>query len=556
MTMIDRARSWLRAALLQTTKPASGRVITGNGLAGVRVDHDIALTYSAVWACVQVISQTIGVLGWHVFERERNGKKVKRDDLLLDWIIDQQPNTEMSAQVFRETLTAHCLLWGNAYAEIVFDNAGRVSQLWPLLPDRMRPVRDASGKLYYEYYTGATNAANRGIVPLEARNVLHLRGLGFDGVVGYDVISYQAMSMGMGIANERYASAFFRNGAHLSIGLVTDKALDKKARENIREAFKETYARGPGEAFQIGVFGDGVKPHEFSVSPEASQLVENRKFAITDIARIFRVPPHMIADLDKSAFSNIEQQSIDFTQHTILPWVTRWEQEANIKLIGARNSRLYTKLNLMTLQRGDIKSRYEAYQIGRQNGWLNANTILALEDMDPIPGIAGEAYIVPLNFQLADKLDEEPPAPAAPPGATPPAEPSGDTPPEPSPTAPGKTNAPADRGMSRLGPLVAKVADRIIAREHNALGKKAEVTAAVLAAWLPGHGEYVHDELVPVFIAMGLSEAGAFGAAGSIRELLDIAIADHWLGKEQPERDTCAAWLADKINTVALEALK
>jgi len=548
-------------ALLQRTPPQTViRYIGPRGPAGIHVDHDIAMTYSAVWACVKVIAETIGVLGWHVFERTGTGK-TKRTDLWLDTMLDSYPNPEMTAQTFRETLTAHCALWGNGYAEIVRDGAGRPNQLWPLLPDRVFPRRDQSGQLYYEYRVGGLSGNSNGqtIVPLEAANVLHVKGLGYDGVVGYDVIAYQAMAIGMGIANERYASAFFKNGAHLSFGLVAEKQLDKEARASLRTAFEEAYSGGPGQAFKVAVFDNGVKPQQFSVSPEASQLVENRKFAVTDIARIFRVPPHMIADLEKSAFANIEQQSIDFVMHTILPWATRWEQEANAKLLGPRFTKGYTKLNLGTLMRGDQKTRYEAYKIGREWGWLNANEIREWEHMDPIPGDAGTAYIVPLNYQLADEIGQQPePAPGAPP------KPNGDAPGnadqgEPAP----KQGAKAQRAPGEaLGPVLAQAAERIQSREWHALSKRAEKLRGdprrfrdELEPWLTIHSDYIEDQLRPVFLALGLDEAQALAAADAVATAEELAIRETWAPErsEDPTLDSPSRHAA-LLDTIKLNA--
>lgn len=386
--------------------------------AGVPIDHDNAMCVSAVWACVRVIAQTIGVLSMHAYQSKPNGGKTRRTDLRIDQMMRRNPNAYMTAMTLRETMTAHVLTWGNAYAEIERDLAGRPIAMWILLPDRTYPILANDGSLWYE--TSNARGGERYVLP--AADVFHLKGFGFDGLVGYDVIAYAARSIGAATAAETFASSFFANGTQLSGGLFHPKRLSKEAKQGIREEFERTY-KGSRNAFRMAIFEEGVDWKQFGLSPEAAQFLETRQFSVEDVARWFGVPLHKVGHLLRATNNNIEHQGIEFVVDTILPMAVRWEQEADSKLLtaGLRNDHFW-KLNVATLMRGDMASRYAAYEKGRLNGWLNANQICELEDLDPI-GPAGDVYIVPLNYQNADRLLDPPappPAPAPAPGATPP----------------------------------------------------------------------------------------------------------------------------------------
>lgn len=425
--------NWLKritAALLPRGNTSQHRIMLGTrGTSGIYVDHNVAMTFGAVFAAVKVISESIGVLGMHRFNRQKDGGKERMDTHPATQVLNRQWNPLMVAQTGREVTTAHALLYGNGYSEIVLDAAGRLSQLWPLLPDRMLP-QFVEGELVYRYLVRSGE-----YVDLRPDQVLHIKGLGFDGVGGYDVVTYMSRSIGQGIAAEQYAGAFFGNGAHLSGALFHPSNLSKDGKESLRQEFQSVY-QGSSNAFRMAVFEEGMEWKQFSTTPEAAQMIQSRKFSVTDIARWFRVPPHMLADLEKATFSNIEQQALEFVTHTLLPWVTRWEQECDLKLIKPAEANVgFHKLNLSTLLRGDLKSRYESYKVGREWGWLSANDIREFEDMDPLAADIGEIYIVPLNYQRSEALAEIPgpepePSEPSPSGEPPPAlpDPDGDEP--------------------------------------------------------------------------------------------------------------------------------
>lgn len=375
---------------------------------GVRVTEDNSLTYSAVWGCVRIIAETLSSLAWHVLERLPDGGKEPVSNSPVDWMLHTQANPEMAAGTFRETLMANALLWGNGYAEIERDGAGRPVWLWPLPPDRVEVRRDDAGALFYRYWPSTGGAQD-----FHPRDIFHLKGLGFDGLVGYSVIHLAAQSIGLGIAMETNGSAFFGNGSAPQ-GILTfpGKASDE-ALEETGKNWNRRHA-GPRKAHSVAVLDQGITYTPVSMSNTDSQWLEGRQFQISEIARWFRVPPHKLADLTRATFSNIEHQSIEFVTDTILPWAKRLEQEADIKLFGrALQGRYFTKLRIESLLRGDLLSRWQAYQLGLDRGVWSINEVRENEDMNGI-GPDGDKRLVPLNMQLLERAGEEPVAPKTP----------------------------------------------------------------------------------------------------------------------------------------------
>ena len=223
----------------------------------------------------------------------------------------------MTSFVFRETLMGHLLLWGNAYAQIIRDGRGRVVSLYPLLPNKMLVNRNDQGILYYQYEKDGQ------IFLLRNYEVLHIPGLGFDGLIGYSPIAMAKNAIGMAIATEEYGAKFFANGA--SLGGVLEHPGVVKDPARIRESWNAVY-QGSGNAHRVAVLEEGMKFQSIGIPPEQAQFLETRKFQINEIARIFRIPPHMIGDLEKSSFSNIEKKKMEFVMYTLDPWVVRWEE--------------------------------------------------------------------------------------------------------------------------------------------------------------------------------------------------------------------------------------
>ena len=297
------------------------------------------------------------------------------------------------------TLMTHLLLWGNAYAQIIRNGKGEVIALYPLMPNKMTVDRDENGQLYYTYQRASEEAHTMEgtSVRLKPYDVLHIPGLGFDGLVGYSPIAMAKNAIGMAIACEEFGAKFFANGAAPSGVLEHPGTL--KDPKRVRDAWQSQFG-GSSNSGKVAVLEEGMKYTPISISPEQAQFLETRKFQINEIARIFRVPPHMVGDLEKSSFSNIEQQSLEFVKYTLDPWVIRWEQSIMRSLLTPEEKKTYyAKFNLDGLLRGDYQSRMNGYAIGRQNGWMSANDIRELENLDRIPAEeGGDLYLINGNM--------------------------------------------------------------------------------------------------------------------------------------------------------------
>lgn len=375
------------------------RFLFGPTTSGKNVNEFTAMQTTAVYSCVRILSEAIASLPLNIYRYKAAGKERVYDHPLYH-ILHDEPNPEMTSFVFRETLMSHLLIWGNAYAQIIRDGAGRVVALYPLLPDKMQVYRDDSGELYYIYTKSSDenpNLRQYGQVRLSRYDVLHIPGLGFDGLVGYSPIAMAKNAVGISLACEEYGASFFANGANPSGVLEHPGILKDPAK--VRDSWNEVY-RGSGNAHKIAVLEEGMKYTPISISPEEAQFLETRKFQIDEIARLYRIPPHMVGDLEKSSFSNIEQQSLEFVKYTLDPWVIRWEQSLMRSLLTpAEKQQYFIKLNVDGLLRGDYQSRMSGYATGRQNGWLSANDIRELEDLNPIPAEeGGDLYLINGNM--------------------------------------------------------------------------------------------------------------------------------------------------------------
>jgi len=371
----------------------------GGTSSGKAVTERSAMQMTAVYSCVRILAEAIAGLPLHVYRYTKSGGKEKAIDHPLYRLLHDEPNPEMSSFVFRETLMTHLLLWGNAYAQIIRNGKNEVIALYPLMPNKMTVDRDEKGQLYYSYQRSNDEAPTMkgSTVTLKPTDVLHIPGLGFDGLVGYSPIAMAKNSIGMAIACEEYGAKFFANGA--SPGGVLEHPGTIKDPARVRESWQSTFG-GSGNANKIAVLEEGMKYTPIGISPEQAQFLETRKFQINEIARIFRVPPHMVGDLEKSSFSNIEQQSLEFVKYTLDPWVIRWEQSIMRSLLNEdEKGSLFAKFNVEGLLRGDYQSRMNGYAIGRQNGWMSANDIRELEDLDLIPAEeGGDLYLINGNM--------------------------------------------------------------------------------------------------------------------------------------------------------------
>lgn len=369
---------------------------------GVTVTPETALQTSAVYGCVSVIAGTVSTLPLHIYRRLPGGGREKATDHPLYSLLHDAPNDLLTSCEWREMMQAHLCLRGNAYAGIIRDGAGVVRALEPIHPDRVSvfqrenkvtySVQEASGP--QETYTHET--------------MLHLRGLGNSGVIGFSPIALARNAIGLAIATENHGSKLFANGARPSGVLETPANLTDAQLKALRAAWDAAHS-GQENAGKMAILSQGMKYSGVSMSNEDAQFLETRKFQIPEIARIFRVPLHKIQDMSGATFSNIEHQAIEFVTDCIRPWVVKWEQRLNVTLLTPAERREYfIEYSLDALMRGDTTSRYTAYRVGREGGWLSSNDIRDLENMNRIEG--GDTYMQPLNFTRLGEFQAQQPA--------------------------------------------------------------------------------------------------------------------------------------------------
>lgn len=381
--------------------------------AGALVNEGSALGQAAVWAAVRVLSETVAQLPLKVYRLLEPAGKTPDPGHPLWTVLHDLANPEMTAYEFRCALQGHLALYGNAYAEIQRDQLGRVVALWPLRPDRMEVTRDEAGSRVWLYRLPAgTEVKWTWASPTrQPAPIWHLRGFGSDGSVGYSPLQLLREPLGLAMAAEEYGARLFSNAARPSGVLQTPNRLTPEAASRLKSSWEAAH-RGLSNANRTAVLEEGVTWQQVGMPPDDAQFIESRKFSLGEIARCFRVPPHMIGDLDRATFSNIEHQSIDFVVHTLMPWLVAWEQSAARDLLSVKSFATHQiRFTVQGLLRGDIKSRYDAYAVGRQWGWLSADDVRELEDMNPLPEGRGQMYLSPLNMVPAgeegEALDDE-----------------------------------------------------------------------------------------------------------------------------------------------------
>jgi len=376
---------------------------------GVAVSSENAMNFSAVFCAVNIIAGSIASLPLQLYRRVGDGgKEPYRDHPLYD-LLHNQPNPEMTSYVFREILQQHILLTGNAYAEIVPDRVGRPAELWPVNPAVTKMLRDAN-TIYYEIDEGG---GKKRIVP--ADRMFHMPGLSFDGRVGYSVLAKARETFGLGLAMEEFQARFYGQGTNVGSVLEHPGKLSPEAHQRLVADVEEQRA-GLTHAHKSMILEEGMKFVKTGMPLEDAQFLESKVFQISEIARWFNLPPHKLKKLSRATFSNIEQQQIEFLQDSIRPWAVRWEQHIAWKLLRPDERRtLFAEFNLDGLQRGDTKSRMEAYAAMRNVGAINADEIRAKENLNPIGDLAGQMYWRPLNMgdageavAVAPAVTEEP----------------------------------------------------------------------------------------------------------------------------------------------------
>lgn len=359
---------------------------------GVHVTPESSLRATAVFACVRVLSETLASLPLITYRRLPRGKD-RAADFYLYSILHDTPNPEMTSFTFRETMTAHVALWGNGFAEIQPDGAGRARYLWPLLPNQTVPQRAENGMLFYKTYVPGA-----GYKGLAADRVLHVRGLGMNGLMGLSPIAQARNAVGLAMATEEFGARVFGNGSMPGVILKYPGNLDEPQYEAMQASWQAAHG-GLTNAHRVAILEGGIEAEKIGMPNDDAQFLETRKFQVREIARLFRVPPHLISDLEQATFSNIEQQSLEFVIYTMLPWFARWEQEIDRSVLLDQERRTYfVEFLIDSLLRGDTATRFAAYTSAIQSGWMNRNEVREKENMNP-GDPALDRFREPLNMQ-------------------------------------------------------------------------------------------------------------------------------------------------------------
>jgi len=358
--------------------------------AGPAVTEENAMRSSAVYACIRIISESIAALPLVLYKQSGRDKS-KANSHPLYPVLHNLANPDMTALEWRELMISHCLLCGNGYSEKEIDNAGKIRALWPLRPDKMEDMqRGANGQLYYLYRM--PDQTQRAI---PSYRIHHLKGLG-NGLMGYSPIMQAAkQAIGLSLAAEEYGARFYSNGARPGLIFRHPGKLTDQAAKRLKESFAAEH-QGLSNAHRTKILEEGMDVTTIGIANNEAQFLETRKFQVTEIARIYRVPPHMLADLDRATFSNIEQQSINFVMYTLMPWLVRHEQAIYRDLLTESERRtMFAKYNVEGMLRGDTLSRYQSYQVAVNNTILTPNEIRELEDRNPIEG--GDVLFTPVT---------------------------------------------------------------------------------------------------------------------------------------------------------------
>lgn len=371
-------------------------------LSGARINERTSLGFAPVWSAVRLLSESIAFLPWRTMRRGADGSRDQARDHPVWPILHDAANPELTAYELMELLTSHVLTWGNGYAEIERDGAGRPRALWAIRPDHVTVVRRDRQKFLWVQVPG------KQAVRLAPGSYLHLRGLGHDGLIGFSPIRMHRETLGLGIAARDYGAMWFGKGGRVPMVIRHPAVLKPATIQKIRRQWEEVHG-SLSQAHRVAILDEGMEAQKVGVPAQDSEYINAAKLSVTDVARIFRVPPHMLADLERSTFSNIEHQQIEYVIYSLsAAWLRRFEQSANrVLFTPAEQGVFFTKFAVDALLRGDSKTRAEALAVRRQNGIINADEWRELDDMNPQPDGQGQVYLVPLNMVPAQSLVEE-----------------------------------------------------------------------------------------------------------------------------------------------------
>lgn len=476
---------------------------TQNSTAGVIVNEDSAKNVAAVFAAVSIISGAIGTMPLLVYRSKGKGqgKELAEGDPILRLLL-AEPNPLMTAAVFRETMQANNLLWGNAYAEIEWSKSHVPLAFWPIHPGRVVPKFDGRRLTYHIRNEGAE-------VVIQPENMLHIPGLG-NGIIGESVISHARTSIGLSIAADEFGAGFFGNSAIPSILLSYPGVLKPEAKENLRNSWIQRFS-GPRHAQRPAILEEGLKIEKISIPPEDAQFLQTRQHQIKDIANWFQIPSHMICGDEKPSYASVEQRFQEFVQLTLNRHMSKWEQEINRKVLEIPST--FCRFDTGILLRGDTKTRYEANKIAIESGWKSRQEVREEENLNPAEGL--DVFLQPMNFAPANSEPEEPVE-----------DPDRETDPEGEPkhSAPSAPPRPAPVPARNLRPLVEGAWRRLVTREVKAHRKALEDTATfklTAAEFWKRHAEIVEQTLREILPAIGRPAEDA-------RRLARDYVSDNW----------------------------
>lgn len=355
-------------------------------------DSDTALTLTAVWNAIRLLSESVSQLPCSVYKQQDDGDKIEDKNNPIYYLLKYKPNNYQDKISFLEYIMMCICVDGNSYVQIVRDDAGRPVQLIPINPDSVTVIIN-EGELFYQVDTSGV---------LDSADVLHFKTITDDGITGISPIDQCAKALNWALSLEKFGATFFNNGAKPSSVLSTDRALSETAIERLRNSFNSTYSKLANSNATI-ILEEGLTFKPISISPEQAQFLASRKFSIEEVCRIWNIPPHMLGDLSKSSFSNIEMQSQEFVTYTLMPYITRIEAQMNQKLFRSNEiGNTFIEFNVNGLLRGDVKTRNEAYKTAIQNGYMSVNEVRRKENLNGIDG--GDKHFMQLNMTTLEKI--------------------------------------------------------------------------------------------------------------------------------------------------------
>lgn len=404
MKFIDRCKLFLspQNALFEVLQKYSEDFLSGEDVPSTQnssVDTKTAMSFSAVFACNRVLSETLASCPIFLYEKDDKGNRVQVTDAPEYGLLHYAPNAEMTPVQFKEFGMTNINLGGNLIAQKVFNMHGELLELRPISWERVRiDIDKKSGRLLY-YIDGSTEPKTRD-------EILHIPGLTLDGYIGITPLSYAGLTIDIGLSQDKFERNFYHNRASTSGIFQYPNELSDEGFQRLKKDIKKNYT-GLQNAGVPMILEGGGQFKEVTMKLTDAQFLESKRFRIEDVCRIFRIPLHLVQDLTRSTNNNIEHQSLEFIMYTMLPWFKRWEENLNLQLLSKESKKRnrYFEFNISGLLRGDIKSRYQAYAQGRQWGWLSVNDIRRLENMNPIEN--GNRYLEPLNMVEAGKQEEQ-----------------------------------------------------------------------------------------------------------------------------------------------------